>query len=97
MITVHNKKLEAMQPRDLYIGRGSVWGNPFVMRHEGERADVIERYREYIIDRLYREPALRRALDELKALHTEGDLKLFCFCAPLPCHGDILRGLITGW
>lgn len=67
-------------PYDVYIGRGSKWGNPFVMRHEGERSQVIQKYREYILNR----PELLIALPEIAGK------TLGCWCKPKLCHGDIL-------
>lgn len=67
----------------LYIGRPSKWGNPFVIRRDGSRADVIAKYRAWIVA----QPALMNALDELRGRD------LVCWCAPLACHGDVLIDL----
>lgn len=72
---------------DIYIGRGSLWGNPFTVEQYG-RAQCIEMYRAYIIKSLETEPGL---LDELMKLDGK---RLGCFCKPLPCHGDVLVELI---
>jgi len=32
----------------VYIGRPSKWGNPFVIGRDGSRADVIAKYRTWI-------------------------------------------------
>lgn len=74
---VHCKR----EPYDVYIGRPSKWGNPFALGKENARSAVIERYRAY----LKREVEMGR-LDP-------GELRgkvLGCWCAPKPCHGDIL-------
>ena len=65
---------------DVYIGRPSKWGNPFKIGVDGTRDEVIRKYREYVL----RTPQLNNALHEL-----EGKI-LGCWCAPKPCHGDIL-------
>jgi hypothetical protein len=50
-------------PFDIYIGRPSKWGNPFVIGRDGNRGQVIEKYRAYILDH----PALLAAVQsELK-------------------------------
>jgi hypothetical protein len=68
-------------PHDVYIGRPSVWGNPFVVGRDGTRADVIRKYRDW----LNTQPRLiERAKRELK-----GKI-LGCWCAPAACHGDVL-------
>lgn len=69
---------------DIYIGRGSKWGNPFRIGRDGNRQEVIDKYAGYI--RNYTE--LLGCLSEL-----EGKV-LGCHCSPLPCHGDILIKLI---
>lgn len=67
------------EPFDVYIGRGSKWGNPFVIGVDGTRREVIERYRRWIV----RQPQF----DDLEELRGK---VLGCFCKPLPCHGDVL-------
>ena len=79
---------------DVFIGRGSKWGNPFthikdkltLATHIVEtREEAIEKYREYILDN----EELMNSLDEL-----DGKV-LGCYCKPLSCHGDILLELIS--
>lgn len=65
---------------DVYIGRGSKWGNPFVIHVDGTRSEVIQKYKEWILT----QPQLIASLKEIKGK------RLGCFCTPKPCHGDIL-------
>lgn len=67
----------------IYIGRPSIWGNPFKIGRDGTREEVIEKYRRWIAN----QPALLARLHELKG-HD-----LICYCAPLPCHGEVLLAL----
>ena len=69
---------------DVYIGRGSKWGNKFVIGRDGNREEVIRKYREYILNNDY----LLNCLGELK------DKILGCYCKPLACHGDVLVELV---
>ena len=62
------------------IDRRTKWGNPYVIGQHGDRATVIARYEA----RLRQRPDLLRALSELRGKD------LACWCAPLPCHGDVL-------
>lgn len=79
---VHCKK----EPFDIYIGRGSKWGNPFHIGKDGNRKEVIEKYRNMIINN----KKLFNSLNEL-------DNKILgCWCKPKACHGDILKELIDG-
>ena len=69
---------------DVYIGRGSKWGNKFVIGRDGDREEVIRKYREWILKNDY----LLSCLSELK------DKVLGCYCKPLACHGDVLVEMI---
>jgi len=76
------------QKYDVYVGRpragqstsSAPWGNPFVLGQDGNREQVIAKYREW----LPQQAELMRRLPELKGK------VLGCFCAPLPCHADVL-------
>lgn len=68
---------------DVYIGRGSIWGNPFTVQEHG-RDRCIQLYKEYIIERLCNEPELVQQLLSLRGK------RLGCFCKPQACHGDVL-------
>ena len=69
---------------DVYIGRGSKWGNRFVIGRDGSRDDVISKYREWIL----KNHEVLSCLCELK------DKVLGCYCKPLACHGDVLVELV---
>ena len=71
---------------DIYIGRPSKWGNPFVISPSASRADVIAQYERWIVC----QPELMAALHELRGK------VLGCWCAPQPCHGDVLVRLANG-
>lgn len=65
---------------DIYIGRGSKWGNPFKIGIDGTRKEVIVKYKKYLLNN----EELMKSLPELK------NKVLGCFCKPNACHGDIL-------
>lgn len=65
---------------DVFIGRGSKWGNPFVVDKDGTRSEVINKYRIYLANN-------EELLDQLSELK---DKTLGCFCKPKACHGDVL-------
>lgn len=86
MKVVHCKK----EPYDIYIGRPSIWGNPFshlpntlATYRVKDRKEAITRYKEWL---LQNEELLKR-LPELKGK------VLACWCKPQACHGDILLEL----
>lgn len=84
MCTVVNKY---KQPYDVYIGRGSIWGNPFVMlnQSDSERTRVIEAFRK----NFKREREKGNITDDM-LLELKGKA-LGCFCAPKACHGDVIK------
>ena len=65
---------------DVRIDRRSKWGNPFRIGPDGTRAEVIAKYRAWI----QTQPHLLASLGELNGR------RLGCWCAPRPCHGDVL-------
>lgn len=69
-----------------YVGRPSIVGNPFPLenpRDDNERARVIEQYRGWFL-RQVTQPAFRAAVEALRGQD------LGCWCAPRPCHGDVI-------
>lgn len=83
------------QKETYYIGRGSIWGNPFTSIQNRQtkaqfvvatRQDSVEAYRGYLLNN----PTLLWRLLELNG-H-----KLGCFCKPESCHGDILVWALKG-
>ncbi len=86
---VHNLQDEY----DVYIGRevpehdipNSKWGNPFILANDSdaERQRSISAFREWVMT----QPELMSSLGELQGK------RLGCWCAPKPCHGDVLAEL----
>lgn len=69
----------------VYIGRPSVWGNPFVIGEDGTRAEVLLKYRDYIVN----DPGFKNRIEELRGK------TLVCHCKPKPCHGDVLVEMLN--
>ena len=72
-------------PHDVYIGRPSCWGNPFVVGKHGKRGECVDLYREWI----QHQPQLLARLHELRGK------RLGCWCKTSAdptraCHGDVL-------
>lgn len=78
--------------RVCYVGRAaprqgleaSPFGNPYRVDVDGTRAEVIEKYRGWILSR----PELHTRLYELRGR------VLACWCRPEPCHADVLAELV---
>lgn len=72
-------------PGAVFIGRPGPFGNPFTIGRHGTRTEVIEQYRRMLTRFTETSFQLREKIrQELKGKD------LACFCAPLPCHGDVL-------
>lgn len=87
--------------RTVYIGRpgrglkGSPLANPESLKSEVDRAANIQRYRRWLFDRLVEGSPQLAELQRIAALEKElGTVYLACFCAPKPCHGDIIASAI---
>ena len=75
-------------PGAVRIDRRTKWGNPFAMRGPGDRGRVIAAYRNWMLRRIAAGGVSREMLrDEIAGR------PLACWCAPLPCHGDVLAEL----
>lgn len=66
---------------DVYVGRPSPYGNPFVIGRDGSRDEVIAKYRAWL---MAKPELVAQAKRELKGK------VLACWCAPLACHADVL-------
>jgi len=84
---VLNKYKNPIPSGMVYIGRPSKWGNPFVIGRDGDRETVIAKYKVWLETQPNLTDAARREL---------GGKNLVCFCAPLPCHGDVLLEIANG-
>lgn len=69
---------------DVYIGRPSPFGNPYVIGPDGDRDEVIRLFRAYFYGRLEMDPAWKAKVEELKGR------SLGCYCAPMACHGLVI-------
>lgn len=99
--TVVNKYIDKY---DEYIGRGSVFGNPYTHRNlyntkaeyqVATAKDAIEMYKIYFYKRIETDPAFLSRINSLKGK------RLGCFCKPkngfngkLLCHGQIIAGFL---
>jgi len=77
----------------VYIGRDfdgfkdEGFGNPFHLGKDGNRKEVLSKYRAYAIHRMQHDPEFWARVKNLK------DKTLGCWCKPYDCHGDILAEL----
>lgn len=81
LTTVVNLKTD---PYDVYIGRGSLFGNPFRITETDTRRMVIANYEAYFLGKIKDDEWFRKQVVALRGK------RLGCYCAPLRCHGDVI-------
>lgn len=94
---IFNRRLD---PYDVYVGRGSEWGNPFTVQQYG-RGSAVQKFYAYLLEKIKADSAY---LERLKYC-LEGK-RLGCYCAPkggltidrepVLCHGQILARAARG-
>ena len=90
MIQIVNRK--TWRGASVYVGRPTALGNPFVIGKDGDRALVLKKYKRWLWQEICRThgPAFE-AMQRLAQQAKTDDLILSCWCAPAPCHAEILR------
>lgn len=87
----------------VYVGRGSPWGNPFVVGRDGTAAECVQLYAA-LLGGLICISAKAGAIEQRAVLdHARAHLQdlrgrdLACWCRPgAPCHADLLLDLANG-
>lgn len=78
-----------------YVGRPSILGNPFTIGIDGDRQEVIAKYRAYLEGALKTNENLKGAINNIIAMSNKGhDIELECWCAPQTCHAEVLKEYI---
>jgi hypothetical protein len=72
-----------------YPKQSSIFCNPYKIGKDGNREEVLEKYKNYIIKKIENDIDIKKELMKLK------DKNLGCWCSPDPCHGNILLELIS--
>lgn len=81
MPKVYNVKDYNIPNNAVYCGRGSPYGNPFKIGKDGNRDEVIEKFKKYLHGNA---KLLAKVKQELRGKD------LLCHCKPDRCHADIL-------
>ena len=80
----------------IYIGRPSTLGNPFLIGRDGDREEVIRKYRDFLKTALLNDGRIKTEFERLVELNKKGDVILICWCAPSKCHGEVIKEMIEG-
>ena len=84
MPKVWNKRDKNVPKDAVYVGRPSKWGNPFTVERYG-RGTAIQMFAEWIGH--HENAGFKLGVDAKLELKGKD---LVCWCAPRPCHADIL-------
>lgn len=68
---------------DVYIGRGTRYGNPFIIGKDGNREQCITKFKNYLLTNS----------ELLSHLYELDGKTLGCHCKPKACHGDVLKDI----
>ncbi|WP_046483856.1 DUF4326 domain-containing protein [Pseudomonas veronii] len=75
---------------DVYIGRGTLWGNPYQMGKEGTREEVIAKFAYDFEKRFLKLPdKFDENIEKLRGK------TLGCHCKPAACHGDVIANYLN--
>ena len=69
---------------EIFGGRGGLFGNPFRIGKDGDRKQVIEKFKIYFWNRINEDEDFRKECVVLK------DKVVGCYCKPLDCHLDVI-------
>ena len=81
MPRVYNKYHKDAPKEAIYVGRGTPFGNPFVIGKDGDRDGVCDKYEEMILNNIELQNLVKEKLK---------DKDLICFCYPKRCHAETL-------
>lgn len=95
MIYVTNKHHDPIKEGE-YVGRPSVLGNPFKIGEDGDRLEVITKYRRWLWQETQHQGSVYRKLLDLKQQAKNGDLNLICFATPSPAMQKSSKTALSG-
>jgi hypothetical protein len=84
-VSLHNLRREKPKDGDVNISRSSIFGNPYQITSNCPRDEAIRLFGIYAREKVRVDPAFANAVRGLKGK------RLFCWCSPLACHGEVLE------
>jgi hypothetical protein len=81
---------------DVDITRNGIYGNPFIIGRDGDRKQVLSKFRRWLKGTDFRNLDQQRRKLILDSLPSLKDRKLGCVCVPESCHGHIYIDFIEG-
>lgn len=97
-LTEEKRTHQRVHPRYVYIGRPSTLGNPFPITETRTRDEAVSQYKIWLLQQIQEQN--QKVLDMLERIgamvldDTHEPVFLVCYCAPKPCHGDVIKEVI---
>ena len=88
VVNLHVHPEAARLPEYVPVHRPTGWGNPFKIGRDSTRAQVIDKYRAWLVSE--RPDLVLNARIHLR------DKVLGCYCVPLSCHAEVLARIANG-
>lgn len=83
------ERVKVREGFDVFVGRPTEFGNPWKAGVHGTLAEVLERYRGYIENRIAHDARFRHRVLALKGK------RIACPCSSSSCHASILAEIVN--
>jgi len=77
-----------------YVGRPTILSNNFRIGIDGNRQQIIEKYRDWLLDAYKSDPDVQIEISKLLEIASLKKLVLMCWCKPNDCHADVIKELL---
>lgn len=103
VIVINRHRKLHLKYKRVYIGRGSVFGNPWPIREDMDRDTVCDLHRQLLKDEWKKamgkgstpSPLVVGILNLARRVESGEYIALECFCKPQRCHGDFIAEVIN--
>ncbi|MGB5769421.1 MAG: DUF4326 domain-containing protein [Crocosphaera sp.] len=101
---INGKKTGFIGNNKIYVGRrnrtynlqGSLLQNKFGIGRDGNREEVVEKYRQWLWSEVKKKGEVFNELIRIgKKVKAGEKVELVCWCKPYSCHGDIIKRCIN--
>jgi len=90
-----NSKIYIGRANKSYLLKGSVLQNRFVIGQDGNREEVVAKYRQWLWQEVQKRGEVFDELVRIAERVKKGEtVQLACWCKPLKCHGDVVKSCI---
>lgn len=82
--------------RAIYVGRPTPLGNPWTLPKGEDPGATLDKYKAWLnLQWTTQNSVVVKALKDLAQIYIErGELTLACWCAPNPCHADVIAAAV---